>query len=222
MVRLSSVLSRLNNVIWFLFKNIVIHCSSAFLYAGSCLSSLLWWVSILKFFFLLLTQPYQICLLLQNLCLMGSNLGRNALPHSTVLSPITWVFLKTDIENEETASGSFPSSSLQELKASIFISCFELLVMWVFSKSLRWARALGLFTKGACKESKKTGSGTLGAVPNVSWRMEVQMYCSPNTAQVSLSLACQTLRKLPHWQRASVWCPYVIIHHAKKWDEGRG
>lgn len=76
--------------------------------------------------------------------------------------------------------------------------------------------------KGACKESKKTVSGTPGAEPNVSWRMEVQMYCSLNTAQVSFSLACQTLRKLPHRQRASVWRPYVIIRHAKKWDEGRG
>lgn len=202
--------------IWFPFKGTVIHCFHVLLYTRRYFSFSLW-CQFPSFSFCSSYKPYQPCFLLQRLSAwMGSILGRNASPrphsffsHITYQCVYSWKL--TWIMKEHSVSGNVPFSSVPELKASIFISCFELPVIGVFSESLvgRSARTLGLFMKKAYKESKRIDSWAPGREPTVYWRTEVQSYCSPNTARVSFT------KLLAYW--ASVWFLYVKMCKDMGW-----
>lgn len=142
-------------------------------------------------------------------CLNGGTFREGGCAPVHVLIPYNMlgsVFLKTDTENEGT-------QNLWQLPVFIFTGVESInfhFMLWIacnmgFSESFvgRWARALGLFTKGACKESKQEKR---------IWSLRERTTCvpengeagysSPSTAKASFSLAYQILRKVIHWLRA--------------------
>lgn len=138
MERLPPVLSRLSSVIRFPFRNVVIRCCPAPFVQG--IARHLYVVSVGSEVCLFAVHTTSLCGSLQKFYRNGGRFGWTAPPEPTFLSHMTCWDLHsgklTQERREHRVPGRALFSFLQELKASISILCFELLLKGVFSESV--------------------------------------------------------------------------------------